>query len=140
MFLTYQSFKELNNTLNFIECEKIYDDIILSSDKNDDELAIYWNRFVDASYRYLKSKNINIKNRNIETYYQEINSSEFQLLMSFSNFKNCMRKKHYNIDWYKSFKPSDFGQEPDPTLVGDFASYICYIYALNNRISRKNLG
>lgn len=141
MFLTYQSFKELDNTLNFSESENIYNNIILSYDRKDKKLQELWDNYVIRSFEYVESRNTKKPNydddRRNEIYYREKSTAEYQLIMAFSIFTSYMRSKRCNMDWYKSFNPSEFGREPDSTLVYGFSCYICYIYALNNIPRRK---
>lgn len=127
MEITYNSFLSEKTSLSFEGSQKIHQ-AILSTLEHDQEVLQVWQDFLEASmeYAYTRSRWLLLEREERQENDSKRTTQHDKVIYILKLLSRYLEQAGQDIQWFKDI-------EADRKLIGDFASYIAYIYAVNAR-------
>ena len=128
VFVTFDQVKALDGVLPFAECEAIYYTIRATIGSQDQEFNQQWNRLIQVATVYVEQRGqratLSAKQRqDKQGSYQE---AEQALVAHMQALVTYLESKGWSTLWYPTLRD-------DRAKLGDFASYLVYLYSLAGR-------
>ena len=125
---TYTDFLNDKDVITFDHAGIIYNDLINSSNIHDPEFKKYWKEFIELCVKYAEIRG------NWLTFSREekLSSDEARTIIhnkviyQLKLLKGMANAQYKDVSWFETFKD-------DRKLIGDFACYVAYVYAVNAR-------
>lgn len=127
MEVTYNSFLNEKTSLSFEDSQNIHQ-AILSTLGHDQEVLQVWQDFLEASmeYAYTRSRWLLLERAERQENDSRRTTQHDKVIYTLKLLSRYLEHSGQDIQWFKDI-------EADRKRIGDFASYIAYIYAVNAR-------
>ena len=125
---TYENFLKEKDALSFDEAMKIYEDIIDSADSKDSDFLELWEEFLANAFEYTNIRvGWSLKTTEEKREKDEARTAKHNdTIRSLRMISRYLAAQDKDVSWIEIL-------DTDRKVLGDFANYITYIYALNER-------
>lgn len=125
---TYNDFLNEKDIITFDLAGTVYNDLINSSNIHDPEFKNYWKEFIQLCVKYAEARGswLTLSREEKQSFDETRTIIHNKVIYQLKLLKGLADAQGKDVSWFETFKD-------DRKLIGDFACYVAYVYAVNAR-------